>query len=329
MSVPVSAYVPDFRPTHVVPRDGLPAWEAPDPGLPTAPLDAFLPVRLEERSGDWGRIRCSNGWTAWVDARLLVGVPDDPPAAGRPLTRTADPRPLIARAEDALGRYRRAAEELGAGRLDGEAFRLRTRGLRVGMVVDGESVWLYDAEHERWVYCDGAGLSTYAAGAAPSVTAAPPAAPAGAPPEGEAGGGPADGGHEPTRVAPRADPAPVPTGPPPPTQVVEQPPAGVAERPPTQAVEQPPETVERPPTRVVEQPPETSEAPPTQVVQSPSGTADASPTQVETADAPPTQVVQQPPETSEAPPTRVARPPSGAADPPPTRVVERPPTGEG
>ncbi|MFB7042328.1 MULTISPECIES: hypothetical protein [unclassified Streptomyces] len=315
MSVPVSAYVPDFRPTHVVPRDGLPAWEAPDPGLPTAPLDAFLPVRLEERSGDWGRIRCSNGWTAWVDARLLVSVPDDPPAAGRPLTRTADPRPLIARAEDALGRYRRAAEELGAGRLDGEAFRLRTRGLRVGMVVDGESVWLYDAEHERWVYCDGAGLSTYAAGAAPSVTAAPPAAPASAPPEGEAGDGPAVGGHEParavpagadpTRAVPRVDAAAAgPSGPPPPTQVVEQPPAGVAERPPTQVVERPPETVERPPTQVVEQPPEDVEAPPTQVVQ-------------------------QPPGTSEAPPTQVVRPPSGTADPPPTRIVERPPTGEG
>lgn len=50
MSVPVSEYVPDFRPTHVVPRSGLDAWEAPDPGLPTTPLDAFLPVRLEERA---------------------------------------------------------------------------------------------------------------------------------------------------------------------------------------------------------------------------------------------------------------------------------------
>ncbi|MFF7851639.1 hypothetical protein ACFZDF_29240 [Streptomyces sp. NPDC007910] len=261
MTVPVSEYVPDFRPTHVVPRDGLPAWEAPDPELPTAPLDAFLPVRLEERSGDWGRIQCSNGWTAWVDARLLVSVPDDPPAAGRPLTRTADPRPLIARAEDALGRYRRAAEELGAGRLDGEAFRLRTRGLRVGMVVDGESVWLYDAEHERWVYCDGAGLSTYASGAAPSVTAP---APAGAE---EAGGPvgdgvPADGGHEPTRVVPVGHD---------PTRVVEQPPAGVAERPPTQVVEQPPaEAVERPPTQVAEQPSEEVEPPPpTRVVERP------------------------------------------------------------
>ncbi|MFJ4906402.1 hypothetical protein ACIQCR_11185 [Streptomyces sp. NPDC093249] len=185
MNVPVPAYGPDFRPTHVVPREGLDAWEAPDPGAPTAPLDAFLPVRLEERAGDWGRVLCSNGWTAWVDARLLVSVPDDPPAAGRPLARTADPRPLVARAEDALGRYRRAAEELASHRLDREGFRLRTRGLRVGMVVDGESVWLYDAEHERWVYCDGVGLSTYAASAAPSAVADPEAVPQRARTEGD------------------------------------------------------------------------------------------------------------------------------------------------
>ncbi|MBP2580215.1 hypothetical protein J3A78_000693 [Streptomyces sp. PvR006] len=252
MSVPVPEYVPDFRPTHVVPRDGLDTWEGPDPGLPATPLDAFLPVRLEERAGDWGRILCSNGWTAWADARLLVTVPDDPPAAGQQLTRTADPRPLIARAEDALGRYRRAAEELGAGRLDGENFRLRTRGLRVGMVVDGESVWLYDAEHERWVYCDGVGLSTYAASSAPSVTS--PVSPAvdakrdeaaeadGADGRGRAAAAPAD--HEPTQVVLRGDPpaagAPAATGPPP-TQAVPQPQADpAAAPPPTQVVERPP-----------------------------------------------------------------------------------------
>ncbi|MGW6395706.1 hypothetical protein ACWFR1_35590 [Streptomyces sp. NPDC055103] len=240
MSVPVPDVLPDFRPTHVVPRDGLPAWEAPDPGLPTVSLDAFLPVRLTERAGDWGRVLCSNGWSAWIDARLLVAVPDDPPAAGRPLSRTADPRPLIARAEEALGRYRRAAEELGAGRLDGEAFRLRTRGLRVGMVVDGESVWLYDAEHERWVFCDGLGLSTYAASSAPSAAAgatgspAPVAdtAPESAPSPGDrvataaaaAAGPPA---YEPTQVVPQVDPA-VAAGPPP-TQVVERPPGPAGE----------------------------------------------------------------------------------------------------
>ncbi|MFE0733687.1 hypothetical protein [Streptomyces sp. NPDC058855] len=233
MSIPVPDYLPDFRPTHVVPRDGLAAWEAPDPALPTVPLDAFLPVELVERSGDWGRVVCSNGWTAWVDARLLVSVPADPPAAGRAAARTADPRPLIARAEDALGRYRRAAEELAAGRLDGETFRRRTRGLRVGMVVDGESVWLYDAEHERWVYCDGSGLRTYAVSAAPRRAVVPDGdgngdgdegdeAAVGRPGQGDA----ASAGHEPTRVVPGLG-AGGAAGPPP-TQVVNRPsgPAG-------------------------------------------------------------------------------------------------------
>ncbi|MFF5503530.1 hypothetical protein [Streptomyces roseolus] len=191
------SYAADFRPTHVVPRGGLSTWQAPDPAYPTVPLDAFLPVRLMERAGDWGRVLCSNGWSAWVDARLLVAVPDDPPAAGSALSRTADPRPLIARAEDAVGRYRRAVEELAAGRADGETFRRRTRGLRVGMVVDGESVWLYDAEHERWVHSDGAGLTTYAA--------RPPKAPV---------------AYEPTQVVPQADEVSAP----PPTQFVNRPP---------------------------------------------------------------------------------------------------------
>ncbi|MEU9859853.1 hypothetical protein AB0D99_03200 [Streptomyces sp. NPDC047971] len=224
---PVPEYVPDFRPTHVVPRDGLPAWEAPDPGLPTVPLDAFLPVELLQRVGDWGQILCSNGWDAWVDARLLVSVPVDPPEARKPLARTADPRPLIARAEESLGRFRRAAEELAAGRADRDTFRRRTFGLRVGMVVDGESLWLYDGEHERWVYCDGTGLSTYAASAAPSASAPVPA--------GEADGA----GHPPTRVVPRLDEGDgadgsaedrkgreddgrkPPAGPPPPTRIVD------------------------------------------------------------------------------------------------------------
>ncbi|MET9359390.1 hypothetical protein ABZX93_00550 [Streptomyces sp. NPDC006632] len=188
----------DFRPTHVVPQDGLPAWEAPDVDGPTTPLDALLPVQLVDRLGDWGRIVCANGWSAWVDGRLLLAVPRDPPGAGGPLTRTADPRPLLARAEDAVAGYRRATEDLVGGSADGQSFRRRTRGLRVGVVVDGESVWLYDAEHERWVYCDGARLTTYAAGEGPSVEGAGAGERAG---EGvEVGGGEGPAGPEATRV---------------------------------------------------------------------------------------------------------------------------------
>ncbi|WP_459171079.1 SH3 domain-containing protein, partial [Streptomyces europaeiscabiei] len=73
---------PGFLPSHVVPPGGLPAWEAPDPSYPTVALDALLPVRLLERRGDWGHVLCANGWSAWIDGRLLVAVPQDPPAAG-------------------------------------------------------------------------------------------------------------------------------------------------------------------------------------------------------------------------------------------------------
>ncbi|MER5432495.1 hypothetical protein [Streptomyces sp. NPDC002588] len=158
----------------------MPAWEAPDPARPTVPLDPLLPVRLLERRGDWGHVQCANGWEAWVDGRHLVAVPQEPPAADGPPTTAEDPRPLLARAEEALARYRAAVEDLAGGGLDGESFRRRTRGLRIGVVVDGESVWLYDPAQGRWVYGDGTRGSTYATDAGP-----------------DAGG---DLGHAPTQV---------------------------------------------------------------------------------------------------------------------------------
>ncbi|WP_406144779.1 hypothetical protein [Streptomyces anulatus] len=259
---------PAFRPTHVVPPDGLPAWESPDVARPTDPLDALLPVELRDRRGDWAYVACSNGWSAWVDGRLLVSVPQPPPAAGQPLARTADPRPLLARAEESLTQYRRAAQDLAEGRSDGEGFRQRTRGLRVGMVVDGESVWLYDAEHERWVFCDGTRLSTYAAQAGPGAA------------------GPASGEAEAPAPAPPPAPAPAPAP-------AAEPPRMVAgEKPdpePTRVVA--PDSPE--PTRVV-----TADEPePTRVVR-----PDApEPTRVVTPDAPePTRVVTP----DEAEPTR-------------------------
>ncbi|MCQ0021562.1 hypothetical protein M4914_00265, partial [Streptomyces somaliensis DSM 40738] len=174
----------------------MPAWETPGTARPTVPLDPFLPVRLLERTGDWARVLCSNGWSAWVDGRLLVSVPEDPPAAGRETARAADPRPLLERAEASLARYRRAAEDLAAGRTDGEGFRRGAGGLRLGVVVEGEAMWLYDAEHERWLYCDGTRLAEYAASSAPSSTASaarPVREPSTAPPRDGAG-------REPTRV---------------------------------------------------------------------------------------------------------------------------------
>ncbi|MFD7370584.1 hypothetical protein, partial [Streptomyces mirabilis] len=151
------------------------------------------------RLGDWGRVVCANGWSAWVDGRLLVAVPQPPPAEGDPLTRTADPRPLLARVEQALTRYRSAAEDLAAGRLDGASFRGITRGQRIGVVVDGESLWLYDAEHERWVYTDGTRLSTYAVADEPEAT---PERNGSVPGRARTGVVRAPGDHEPTRLVP-------------------------------------------------------------------------------------------------------------------------------
>ncbi|GGP45614.1 hypothetical protein [Streptomyces abikoensis] len=156
--------VPGFQPTHVVPNEGLSTWATPDAAVPSEPLDPLLPVRLLDRRGDWGQVLCSNGWSAWVDARLLVTLPQRPPGTGGALVRTADARELLAGVEETLGRYRRAVEDLTAGRTDGETFRLTTRGLRIGVVVAGEEIWLYDVAHDRWCYSDGATMTTVAGG---------------------------------------------------------------------------------------------------------------------------------------------------------------------
>ncbi|RRR65951.1 hypothetical protein EHS43_45155, partial [Streptomyces sp. RP5T] len=65
-------------------------------------------------------------------------------------------------------------EELARGGLDGEAFQGCTRGLRIGVVVDGEHMWLYDARHGRWVYADGTRVSTYATDEEPRARADSP-----------------------------------------------------------------------------------------------------------------------------------------------------------
>ncbi|MEU5145980.1 hypothetical protein NRK68_03880 [Streptomyces yangpuensis] len=190
--------VADFRPTHVVPPPGLPAWEAPDVSRPTAALDAFLPVQLLSRRGEWGEILCANGWSAWVDGRLLVAVPQPPPTTGeRPSVRAEDPKPLLAHAAEALARYRHAVDELASGRADTDGFRRALRGLRAGVVVDGESVWIYDEGSQRWMYGDGTRLAAYAVTEGPGTAHRPTSPPA------EPGGG-ADAGPDAPPAGPQA-----------------------------------------------------------------------------------------------------------------------------
>ncbi|GAA2828343.1 hypothetical protein GCM10010441_61000 [Kitasatospora paracochleata] len=152
----------DFRPTHVAPGDGMQTWAGPDPSSPSIRLDPLLPVQLVDASGNWGRIVCSNGWSAWVDGRLLVPLPQRPPGTGQPLGTEEDPRPLLAALERSLASYRRLLDDLAEGTIDLETFRDGTRDLRLGAVVDGSSAWLLDLDQGRWYYCDGTRLQTYA-----------------------------------------------------------------------------------------------------------------------------------------------------------------------
>ncbi|MEU9131154.1 hypothetical protein AB0D08_24130 [Kitasatospora sp. NPDC048540] len=152
----------EFRPTHVAPADGLQTWASPDPSRPSIRLDALLPVRLAGTEGNWARIICSNGWSAWVDGRMLVALPHRPPGTGQPIGTTEDPRPLLAALEHALAEYRQLVDEFADGRIDLEAYRARSRGLRLGAVLDGTQAWLLDLDHSRWYYCDSAQLQTLA-----------------------------------------------------------------------------------------------------------------------------------------------------------------------
>ena len=69
--------------TRVIPSGGLPTWPEPDPvAAPGPSIDAGNAVEvLEEREHGWARVRCSNGWEAWVDGAKLLepGTPVTPP----------------------------------------------------------------------------------------------------------------------------------------------------------------------------------------------------------------------------------------------------------
>ena len=88
---------PPWRPTHLAPAGGLSACATPDPsGVPVARIDPGVELQLLERYRDRAHIACSNGWSAWVDARAIQPRPADHAMAARPLA--AQPYPAAGRA---------------------------------------------------------------------------------------------------------------------------------------------------------------------------------------------------------------------------------------
>ncbi|MBI4260533.1 MAG: hypothetical protein HY658_08200 [Actinobacteria bacterium] len=73
VAIPTAA--PAWAPTHVAPQSGLTAWPAPDPSAqPVARLQPGTELRAVEWNGAWARVDAPNGWSGWVDGRLLVAT---------------------------------------------------------------------------------------------------------------------------------------------------------------------------------------------------------------------------------------------------------------
>jgi hypothetical protein len=72
-AAPTSDTSPGWTPTHVVPATGLVTYAGSEEGgAENGRLDPGLDVQVVEQQGEWAKILCSNGWSAWVDARQLL-----------------------------------------------------------------------------------------------------------------------------------------------------------------------------------------------------------------------------------------------------------------
>lgn len=57
------------------------SWPRPDPSVAAGPrIGGGLEVQVVDRLGDWAKVIFDNGWTAWVDGRLLVARVGTAPA---------------------------------------------------------------------------------------------------------------------------------------------------------------------------------------------------------------------------------------------------------
>jgi hypothetical protein len=70
-AAPAPAAAAAWTPTHRVPPQGATSWAQADPSSASVPLGGGLELEVVQRLGDWAQVRASNGWTGWVDGRIL------------------------------------------------------------------------------------------------------------------------------------------------------------------------------------------------------------------------------------------------------------------
>ena len=73
-AMPVAPAFYGWVPTHRAASMGQQSWDQPDPSRPMTPLAGNLDLQVVQRIGDWARVVASNGWSGWVDARLLAPI---------------------------------------------------------------------------------------------------------------------------------------------------------------------------------------------------------------------------------------------------------------
>ena len=141
------ADVAAFEPTHAAPAAGLKTWVAPG-GEPAPDLPGGMGVQLAERQGDWARVVCSNQWSTWVDARMLIDLAALQSAA----------LDVVNRLDAALKQYETVINDAAANAVDDHE--LRRRALEAGMVMSESEVWFLDIANSRWCRYDGFTVTT-------------------------------------------------------------------------------------------------------------------------------------------------------------------------
>ena len=155
----------EFSTTHVVPEAGLASWPAPDPARAQGPLlPGRLEVQLLEWNGVWAHVRCSNGWTAWVDGRLLVArvmpLQPPPPQAGPTLLAPA-PQPPVPPAPVPPAPVPPAPPPPSAGFGGGAGFLSSASAVGVGPLTLGGAALVLIAGFLPWYSFTGGGLTAW------------------------------------------------------------------------------------------------------------------------------------------------------------------------